>query len=161
MKQLKPVIALIAAGIVLCGVWLLLIAPASRTVDFYGTVESVRVDEENGSVYVVATQELTDFTCTIEIKKHTRCKEVDGAKIDPFKLKAGDKIQLNFREKPQEVDGIYKAVAKSTVKVYVRASAVAKIGDYPITESTLEEYMLLLSVQNNSEDPTNPFIYIG
>ena len=79
MKQLKPLIALIAAGIVLCGVWLLLIAPASRTVDFSGTVESVRVDEENGSVYVVAVQELSDFTCEIEIKKHTRCKVFGGA----------------------------------------------------------------------------------
>ena len=131
MKQLKPLIALIAAGIVLCGVWLLLIAPASRTVDFSGTVESVRVDEENGSVYVVAVQELSDFTCEIEIKKHTRCKDIGGAKIDPAELKVGDHILLNFREKPQEVDGIYKAVAKSTVKVYVRASAVAKIGLLP------------------------------
>ncbi len=154
MKHLKPLIALVVAGFVLCGVWLLLIAPASRTVDFSGTIESVRVDEQSGSVYVVATQELSDFTCTIEIKKHTRCKDVDGAKIDPAELKAGDKILLNFRDKPQEIDGINKAVAKSSVKISPRAAAVAKIGDYAITESTLKEYMLLLNVQNNSEDPT-------
>ncbi len=118
MKQLKPLIALIAAGIVLCGVWFLLIVPASRTVDFSGTVESVRVDEQSGNVYVTAVQELSDFTCTIEIKKHTRCKDADGAKVDPRELQAGDMILLNFRKEPQEVDDIYKAVAKSTVKVY-------------------------------------------
>ncbi len=117
MKHLKPFIALLVAGFVLCGVWLLLIAPASRTVDFSGTVESVRVDEENGNVYVTAVQELSDFTCEIEIKKHTRCKDVSGTKIDPAELKIGDKILLNFRGKPQEVDGINKAVAKSPVKV--------------------------------------------
>ncbi len=118
MKHLKPLIALVVAGFVVCGVWLLFISSTSRTVDFSGTVESVRVDEENGSVYVTAVQELSNFTCEIEIKKHTRCKDVDGAKIDPAELKAGDKILLNFRGKPQEVDGINKAVAKSTVKVF-------------------------------------------
>ncbi len=118
MKQLRPLIILIAAGIVLCGVWLLLIAPASRTVDFSGTVESVRVDEEGGSVYVTAVQELSDFTCVIEIKPLTRCKDVGGTKIDPAELQAGDKILLNFRGKVKQVDGINKAVAKSSVKVY-------------------------------------------
>lgn len=117
MKHLKPFIALLVAGFVLCGVWLVFISSASRTVDFSGTIESVRVDEQSGSVYVTAVQELSDFTCTIEIKKRARCKDVDGAKIDPAELKAGDKILLNFRGKPQEVDGIYKAVARSPVKV--------------------------------------------
>ncbi len=118
MKQLKPLFALLLAGFVLCGVWLLLIAPASRTVDFSGTIESLRIDEQSGSVYVTAVQELSDFTCEIEIKPHTRCKDVDGAKIDPAELLAGDKILLNFRGKPQEVDGIHKVVAKSPVKGY-------------------------------------------
>ncbi len=153
MKHLKPLIALLVAGFVLCGVWLLLIAPASRTVDFSGTVESVRVDEENGSVYVIAVQDASNFTCEIEIKKHTRCKDADGAKVDPSELQAGDMILLNFRGKVKQVDGINKAVTKSTVKVYrPSAAVVAKIGDYTITESTLKEYMLLLSVQNNSEN---------
>ena len=133
MKHLKPLIALLVAGFVLCGVWLLLIAPASRTVDFSGTVESVRVDEQSSSVYVTAVQELSDFTCEIEIKKHTRCKDVDGTKIVPAELKIGDKILLNFRGKPQEVDGIYKAVAKSTVKVLcapVRGTHVYQRNDH-------------------------------
>lgn len=117
MKHLKPLIAVLVAGLVLCGVWLLFIAPASRTVDFSGTVESVRVDEQSGSVYVTAVQELSDFTCEIEIKQHTRCRDLDKAKIDPAELKAGDKILLDFRSEPKEVDGINKAVAKSPVKV--------------------------------------------
>ncbi len=117
MKHLKPLIAVLVAGLVLCGVWLLFIASASRTVDFSGTVENVRIDEENGSVYVTAVQDLSDFTCEIEVKQHTRCKGVDGVKIDPAELRTGDKILLNFRGKPKEVDGINKAVAKSPVKV--------------------------------------------
>ena len=117
MKHLKPLIALLVAGFVVCGVWLLFISSTSRTVDFSGTVESVRIDEVNGSVYVTAVQELSDFTCEIEIKKHTRCKDVSGTKIDPAELKAGDQILLNFRGKPQEVDDANKAVAKSPVKV--------------------------------------------
>ena len=117
MKHLKPLIAVLVAGLVLCGVWLLFIAPASRTVDFSGTVETVRIDEENGSVYVTAVQDLSDFTCDIEIKQHTRCKDAGGATVDPAELRTGDKILLNFRGKLKEVDGIHKAVAKSPVKV--------------------------------------------
>lgn len=117
MKRLKPLIALLVAGFVLCGVWLLFIAPAGRTVDFSGTVVSVRVDEVNGSVYVTAVQELSGFTCEIEIKPLTRCKDVDGTKIDAAKLKAGDKILLNFQGKAKQVDDINKVVAKSPVKV--------------------------------------------
>lgn len=121
MKHLKPFIAIFVTGFVLCGMWLLFIGLANRTVDFSGTVESVRVDEQSGSVYVTAVQELSDFTCEIEIKKLTRCKDVGGVKIDPAKLKAGDQILLNFRGKVKQVDGINKAVAKSSVKVLLCA----------------------------------------
>ena len=118
MKQLKPLIILAVAALMLCGVYFLLIGPTSRTVDFSGTVDSVRIDEENGSVYVTATQDLSDFTCEIEIKPRTRCKDADGVKIDPAELKAGNKILLNFRGKPKAVDGIHTAVARSPVKIY-------------------------------------------
>ena len=160
MKHLKPLIALLVAGFVLCGVWLLLIAPASRTVDFSGTVESVRVDEQSSSVYVTAVQELSDFTSEIEIKKHTRCKDVDGTKIVPAELKIGDKILLNFRGKPQEVDGIYKAVAKSTVKVlcapvrgtHVYQEMTIKMLPSPPTIKTTQDSSVIEQTKNLIDD---------
>ena len=118
MKHLKPLIILSIVTIILCGVYVIFIAPASRTVDFSGTIDSVRIDEENGSVYVTAVQELGGFTCEIEIKKQSVCKDKNEETVHPANLQAGDKVLLNFRGKPKEMNGICKAVAKSPVKVY-------------------------------------------
>ena len=118
MKHLKPLIILSIVTIILYGVYVIFIAPASRTVDFSGTIDSVRIDEENGSVYITAVQERGGLTRESGVKKQTVCKDENKETADPAKLQAGDKILLNFRGKPKEMDGIYKAVAKSPVKVY-------------------------------------------
>ena len=122
MKYSKPLILLGVVTLVLCAVYFLLIARTSRTVDFFGTVNSVRVSGESGSVYVTATQETNSFTCEIEIKKHTVCKDANGETINPTELKADDRISVNFRSEPKLENGINKAVALSPIKVYPHAT---------------------------------------
>lgn len=123
-KYLKSVLRLIVLILVLHGMYFLFVAPIGRSVNFGGKIDSVRLDDKNGSVYVTATQELTDFTCEIEIKKNTRCKDANKTKIDPAELKKGDYISVNFYRRPKFEDGVNKAVAKSPVTIYVHNNEV-------------------------------------
>lgn len=103
-------------------VWVL--TPKGKTTDFAGMVSSV---ETEGKYYIVtATQELSEFTVTIVIPMQKVKVKASSGTSQRLEIKKGDLITLNYRNKPEKVNGVWYATSKGKVLVWPLAWQTAE-----------------------------------
>jgi hypothetical protein len=103
-------------------IWML--TPKGKTTDFAGMVSSV---ETEGKYYIVtATQELSEFTVTIVIPMQKVKVKASSGTSQRLEIKKGDLITLNYRNKPEKVNGVWYATSKGKVLVWSLAWQTAE-----------------------------------
>jgi hypothetical protein len=97
--------------------------PKKDTCDYRGYVDNITLDTKNSCVWVTATSVFGDPPLKIKIDDNISIKDMYGNKIVADKIKIGNMIDLNFKEKANDSSKISEA---KWVQVYLGESIKTK-----------------------------------
>ncbi len=120
MKRYLLWLGIIASALCVIGGLFYFTQVKSKQVDFFGTVETVKLEGE--TVYLTVRDDW-NVVCEIAVPRGTVCRDrFDGKKMKAADIPVGWLISCNFKGETTFSEGVNRATAKGTISVYRKTS---------------------------------------